>query len=86
MHTVLKTTQNQSAMTSSILAIWRAIVSIAVNDMTHAQCMKCVNDVLYLAHQLVPYSDDPNISAEMERLTLCGNTWFDQELVYLLKA
>ena len=68
-------------MIPSIFATWRAIVSLAVNDMTHAQAMKSVNDALYLAHRLVPHSVDPNVFAEMERLTLCGNAWFNQELV-----
>jgi hypothetical protein len=71
-------------MIPSIFAIWRAVIHIAVQDMTHAETMKSVNDAFFLAHRLAPHSVDPNIFTEMERLSLCGNAWFDQELVDML--
>jgi hypothetical protein len=67
-------------MTSSILAAWRAIVSLSMQDVTSGQRMKFSNDALYMSHCL--NSDDPNIIAEKNHLWYCGNAWFNQELVY----
>lgn len=66
-------------MISSILAAWRAIVSLSMQDVTSGQRLKLSNDALYISHRL--NSDDPNITAEKHHLWDCGNAWFNQELV-----
>jgi hypothetical protein len=68
-------------MIASIFATWRAIIQLRKLDMTHGQRMRLSNDALHLSHRLIPHSGDRHISAEMERLSLCGHAWFNQELV-----
>lgn len=68
-------------MVASILATWRAIIHLQKEDMTAGQRMKMSNDMLYLSHRLLPHCIDGNIPVVMQRLSLCGYTWFNQEIV-----
>ena len=80
-HTALEHAGDYSAMVASIFAAWRAIIQLRKLDMTHGERMRLSNDALYLSHRLIPHSEDPHISTEMQRLSACGHAWFNQELV-----
>jgi hypothetical protein len=80
-HPTLRYATDYPIMVASIFATWRAIVQLRRTDVTYGQRMKLSNDALYLSHCLIPHSIDPNISAELQRLSQCGSTWFNQELV-----
>jgi hypothetical protein len=51
--------------------------------MSTGERMILSNDALHSAHRLVPHSDDPTVAIEMQRLSQCGQVWFNQELVRL---
>src|SRR5204863_6617861 len=80
-HTALGYARHYPVMISFIFAAWRAIIQLRKSEMTHGQRMRLSNDALYLSHRLVALSEDPHISAEMQRLSSCGNAWFNEELV-----
>ena len=50
--------------------------------MTTGERMILSNDALYLAHRLVPHSDDLTVAAEMRLLSQCGQVWFSLEVVH----
>jgi hypothetical protein len=72
-----------SLMITSIFATWRAIIHLRRTEMSTGERMILSNDALHLAHRLVPHSDDPTVAIEMQRLSQCGQVWFNQELVRL---
>ena len=68
-------------MIPSIFSIWRAVIHLKRTEMTTAERMILTNDARYLAHRLVPHSNDPSVAIEMQRLTEIDHAWFNQELV-----